>query len=216
MGTITKIEQQKNKNRVNIFIDNDFFCGLEKETAIIFGLKVGKQVDEAYINEAVIASEKKRAFEKAIDYLSIRMHTKRELFLKLQKKGFDENSINGAFEKLEEYNYIDDYAFAKEYVNQNTKYSKLVIKNKLMQKGIKSSIIDEVLNDFEKEDEIKICKKFAEKYLKSKNFKLSDDKQKIIASLSRKGFKFDIISRAIKELNLEIELDNFPDDYTWL
>ena len=39
MPVITKIETQKNKSRVNIFVDDSFFCGLNKETAIIFKLK---------------------------------------------------------------------------------------------------------------------------------------------------------------------------------
>ena len=63
MGIITKVEQQKNKNRVNIFIDDSFFCGLEKETAILFGFKSGKIVDEDTILEAIKKSETKRAFD---------------------------------------------------------------------------------------------------------------------------------------------------------
>ena len=45
MSEITKIEDQKNKKRVNIFVDDAFFCGLHKETAVTFGLKIGKIVD---------------------------------------------------------------------------------------------------------------------------------------------------------------------------
>ena len=52
MSVITKIEQQRNKSRVNIFVDDSFFCGLERETAAVFGLKTGKQVNEEYLKEA--------------------------------------------------------------------------------------------------------------------------------------------------------------------
>ena len=65
MAKITKIEGQKNKARVNIFVDEAFFCGLEKETAIIFGLKVGSEVDEGKLSKAIAESETKRAFNKA-------------------------------------------------------------------------------------------------------------------------------------------------------
>ena len=39
---------QKNKSRVNIFVDDSFFCGLNKETALNFKLKINKEIDEDY------------------------------------------------------------------------------------------------------------------------------------------------------------------------
>ena len=51
MGKITKIEDQKNKKRFNIFIDNAFFCGLIKEVAVLANLKVGKEIDEEELKQ---------------------------------------------------------------------------------------------------------------------------------------------------------------------
>lgn len=212
MGLITKIEQQKNKNRVNIFIDNDFCCGLEKETAIIFGLKVGKEINEEKINQAILASEEKRAFEKAIDYLSVRMHTKKELTLKLQKKEFRQDAILGAIKKLEEYNYIDDRVFANEFISQNKKYSKQTLKNKLLQKGVSNEIVEEVTQNYDDEDDVILCKKYAEKYLKSKKVLTFADRQKLITSLLRKGFKFATIKSVLNSL-INANIDDFYIDY---
>ena len=50
MPVITKIETQKNKSRVNIFVDDSFFCGLNKETAILFGLKENKEIEKITIS----------------------------------------------------------------------------------------------------------------------------------------------------------------------
>ena len=124
MGVITKIEQQKNKSRVNIFVDNSFFCGLEKETAVILRLKEGSSVDEKTLQDAIKMSEEKRAFEKATGYISVRMYSKREIITKLKNKGFDDDAISGAITKLEEYKFVDDNAFAKLYIEQNSKLSK--------------------------------------------------------------------------------------------
>ena len=88
MAIITKIQEQRNKKRVNIFIDDAFFCGLNKETAVIFRLKVGLEVDEELIKDAIFDSEVKSAVEKANDYIGTRMHSKRELYEKLLKKGY--------------------------------------------------------------------------------------------------------------------------------
>lgn len=198
MATITKIEQQKNKARVNIFVDDAFFCGLNKETAIIFKFKVGQEVDENQLTQAIFESETKKAFEKASDYLATRMHSEKELFDKLIKKGYTKDVANKAIEKLEEYHYIDDELFAKQFIDQNKKLSKKMLENKLFAKGVNSSIIKEQLQGIFDEDELNLCISQVQKYIKSKDMTRENSKEKLYASLLRKGFPFEIIKKATK------------------
>lgn len=202
MAVITKIEEQKNKKRVNIFVDNAFFCGLNKETAILFRLKENSEIDENTLKNAVFESEVKSAFEKAIDYISSRIHTKKELFDKLFKKGFEKKVIDSAIFKLEEYNYVNDELFAKTFVQENYKYSKKMLENKLKQKGVSSEIISNVLelNTDEKEEEL--CEKQLKKLLKNKNKNnfSKEELQKIYMSLFRKGFEFDLIKKVCRKV----------------
>ena len=200
MATITKIEEQKNKKRVNIFVDDAFFCGLLKETAVIFALKVGKTVEPETLNKAVFESEVKRAFEKSMDYLSSRMYSSKEISDKLLKKSFEKDVCQKAVEKLREYKYIDDELFAKQFIEQNKRYSKLMIENKLKTKGISNSIINAVFSEFDDGNEYEICKKLAEKYAKSHDVISKEGKQKLFVSLARKGFGFDLIKSATKDI----------------
>ena len=200
MATITKIEQQKNKARVNIFVDDAFFCGLNKETAILFKLKPGQEVDEEEIQKALEVSEVKSAFEKASDYLSSRMHSKKELFDKLVKKGYEKYIASKAIEKLEEYHYIDDSLFAKEFILQNSKLSKKMLENKLFSKGVANDIIQNELKEKSDDEEIELCEAFAKKYIKSKDINKENGKQKMFASLMRKGFSFETIKKATKNI----------------
>lgn len=212
MAIITKIEEQKNKKRVNIFVDDAFFCGLNKETALIFKLKVGKEVDENVLKEAVFESEVKSAFEKAADYLSVRPHSKRELFNKLLKKGFEKQAIEEAIKKLEEYHYIDDEIYAKQVIEQNKKYSKRMLELKLREKGISSDIIQENFSDSAANLEFEICKKQVEKLVKSKDMTKEGAMQKLFAALARKGFAFDVIKKATKAvINEDFEENDFSD-----
>ncbi len=208
MAKITKIEGQKNKSRVNIFVDDTFFCGLEKETAIIFGLKVGKEVDEKQLSRIIEESEIKRAFEKAADYLASRMHSKKELIDKLIKKGFLKAHAEAACEKLSEYGYVNDEAFAKAFVQQNSKYSKLILENKLRVKGIDKSIISEVIDSVSDDLELELCKKQAEKFAKGKDLSTLNGKQKLYASLARKGFSFGVIKSAISQVLSDFDIDD--------
>lgn len=207
MGIITKIEEQKNKNRVNIFVDDSFFCGLEKETAIVFGLKTNREIDENELEKAINESEIKRAFEKSISLLERRMNTKFELTNKLKNKGFSENSINGAIEKLEEYHYIDDDLFARLFIEQNHNYSKKMIFNKLMQKGINKEIIEKNLINVDDDLEFSTCLNLAKKLLKTSKLDSFNEKQKFMAKLVRRGFGFDTVKRVLG--SLECDVDDF-------
>lgn len=207
MSVITKIETQKNKSRVNIFVDDSFFCGLNKETAFLFGLKENKEIDENKLKIAIFESEVKTAFEKALDYLSRRMNTKKEIFDKLIKKGYSKEVVESAIKKLEEYHYIDDNLFAKQFVQANKSLSKKVIKLKMQQKGISSDIVLENIENISSEDEYLQCTRQAEKYLKSRKINSFQDLQKMQASLARKGFDFDTIKSVTKSMtnNLDCE-----------
>ena len=200
MSKITKIETQKNKSRVNIFVDDSFFCGLNKETAIIYGLKESLEINEEKLRRALFESEVKSAFEKALDYLSRRMYSKKELFDKLTQKGFAKEVVQQAIEKLENYHYVDDRLFAKQFVQSNQKLSKRILTGKLFQKGVSNDIIDEILEERTDDEEYELCLIQAKKYLKSKEVLTLNDLKKMQANLARKGFGFDNINKVCRKL----------------
>ncbi|MBP3581579.1 MAG: RecX family transcriptional regulator [Clostridia bacterium] len=208
MAVITKIEQQKNKARVNIFVDDAFFCGINKETALIFKFKVGQVTSEETLKQAVFESETKSAFEKASSYLETRMHSKKELADKLIKKGYSKESSNEAINKLEEYHFVDDALFAKQFLEQNGKLSKNMIKNKLLQKGVPFDIVNDALSLREEDDEFVVCEKQVQKYLKSKTIENYNDLSKMYASMLRKGFSIDTVKKVSKKLISKADLDD--------
>jgi len=198
--TITKIESQKNKNRVNIFVDGSFFCGLNKETAIAYGLKVDREIDEKYLTDVIFESEVKSAIEKTLNYVAIRMHTKKELLDKLVLKGFEKDIVLKAIDKLEEYHYVDDELYAKRFVSENKKYSKKMLYEKLSLKGVNREIIGNVLQSINDDSEYELCLKMAEKYTKNKKIETINDLRKMQQSLARKGFSFDLVSKVSRQV----------------
>ena len=196
MIEITKIECQKNKNNFNLFVDGQFYSGLLKETAIANNFFVGKKIQQSQLDDILLQSEAKQAFNKASDYLSTRLHTKHELKIKLCKRQYSKQAIELALQKLEEYGYINDASFADLFVEANSSLSKQMIINKLLEKGIDKDIIDAALCNVSLEQELQSAVKQVEKYLKNKKYE--DCKDKLYAFLVRKGFKYDIINRAIK------------------
>ena len=74
---ITKIEVQKrNKNRVNLYLNDEFFCGLSLETVVRNHLKEGQNISEQDVEYLKNETEKQVALEKATGYISKCQKTK--------------------------------------------------------------------------------------------------------------------------------------------
>ena len=191
MGIITEISQQKNKKRVNIFVDGEFRSGLGIETAIKFGLKSGKVIEDKELEEIIVESETKSAFDVALNYLSLTPKSKYEVKQKLFKKGYSADVIDIALQKLEEYHYIDDESYARVYIDSISKKSKKEIERKLRIKGISKDIIDEIMCNYDDSNEESTATEYAKKYVRNKSI---DEKtlKNLIANLMRKGYSYDL------------------------
>ncbi|WP_055079224.1 regulatory protein RecX [Lagierella massiliensis] len=143
-------------------------------------------------------------FSKALNFISYRIRSKKEVYTKLKKEDVPEEHIDKIISKLEEDEYINDYRFAKAFFESKTrinKWSNKRIEYELIQKGISKDIINEFSLNF-KEIEFENAKDLAEKKLpqwerKFDGFKL---KNKIYTFLSSKGFDYNTIERVLGEL----------------
>lgn len=207
---ITKIEvQKKNKNRVNVYVDNEFYCGLSLETIMKNHLKEGQSVTKEGLDVLIIQTEKESAVMRATNYISKVQKTKKQVEDYLLKKGYDEEATNFAVEKLEEYHFIDDELFAKNYINYKNKSSgSRKIKMELKKKGVEEELIKLSIEDYAN-DELSIDA-VAKKYLKNKTLDLQT-KQKAYRHLLSKGYSYDDISSVLNKIFANGE----EDDESW-
>lgn len=127
--------------------------------------------------------------EKAIKYIGISKKTEFEVRKKLKSISDDEETIDKVISYLKELGYIDDLDYIKSYIRQNVnmlKYSKYELKQKLLQKGIKASIIEE---KFETELPFDYERNVIYKLVNGKLKNYDDIKKK--EYLYRRGFKLD-------------------------
>lgn len=143
-------------------------------------------------------------FSKALNFISYRIRSKKEVYTKLKKEDVPEEHIDKIISKLEEDEYINDYRFAKAFFESKTrinKWSNKRIEYELIQKGISKDITNEISSNF-KELEFENAKDLVEKKLpqwerKFDGFKL---KNKVYTFLSSKGFDYNTIERVLGEL----------------
>lgn len=200
MGKISKIEEQKKKkNRVNIYIDGEFSLGLYKDTIIKYHLYEGKEITKSELSEIQRFETLQDVKEKALNYLSYRIRSKKEIRNYLYKKHFDEEIIHIIINDFENSGLIDDTAFAEIWVKDRSKRNpkgNLILKKELIEKGISETIIEVVLKNInEKENAERAASKAIKKYHNKNNFK-----EKVISYLSRRGFPYHLS----KEVTLEI------------
>ena len=86
MSEVTSIEPQKKKERFNIFVDGKFAFGLDAETVVKSGLKIGQEISEKEIEKLVFENEIKKLMEKALRFLAFRPRSEKEVHSQLNKK----------------------------------------------------------------------------------------------------------------------------------
>ncbi|MDO5564675.1 MAG: RecX family transcriptional regulator, partial [Eubacteriales bacterium] len=94
-------------------------------------------------------------------YLIAKMpRTEKDLRKKIEygKYKYSKEVIDQVINNLKEYNYIDDYAYTKRFIELNIKNnSKKILEQKLFIKGVNQNIIKELLFEIDEEEEINVC-----------------------------------------------------------
>ncbi len=206
MKKITDIVMQKrNKDRVNIYIDNMFAFGLTNELRYKFDLQINQELEESFIENVIKAEEQSKVTMAALNLISYRQRSIKEINDKLIEKGFEASFIEISIEYCKELNYLNDEHFARSFINdkQNlNKFGSKRIKYELIKKGISKDIIEEQL-DIDPDEEYEIALVLAEKKINSYK---NDDRNSIYRKLSgfllRKGYPYDVVK---KVLNIILE-----------
>jgi len=210
MKIITKIEiQKKNKNRYNIFLNDQFGFSLNAETLLKFGLKSGLELDDELIEKVKQDDTYKYAFELGLNYISYKARTEQEVREYLNKKELDASSIDYAILKLIEYKYLDDKRYAWDFMKYhalNGQYGVKAIQYKLLQKGILRETVETVCEAYREEYETDLAQQLIIK-LNERNAGLDPKKRrdKIYRSLMTKGFDYDKIKPLLSRLEDEFE-----------
>ncbi|HBO48223.1 MAG TPA: hypothetical protein DD614_00055 [Clostridiales bacterium] len=194
---ITKLEVQKNdKNRVNLYVDDEFYSGIPAELVYLEHLKTGLEIDEKDLKKIIFENEKSKAMSRVTKYIGSSLKTQKQIRDYLRKKEYSDDTIEFVMSKLVEYNYIDDKKYAQAYVlTYGKKYGKLKLISQLKIKGVSEEIIECVLED----NKVDSIESVASKYLKNKvmSYEVS---QKLFRFLYSRGYEFDEINSYINKL----------------
>jgi len=202
---VTRIEsQRKNPKRKSVYLNHKFAFGLDEETLFKHGLRVGDRLTDEKI-ENILQSEKKiKAREVALNLLSYRSRSEKEISEKLKKKGFSPENIEEVIADLKRVNLLDDYEFACQWIKnrlKNRPRGLTLLSQELLKKGIKREIIDEASEEFYPEDqEVEIASELIRK--REKRYKGLDKKiarKRMSGFLLRRGFSYEVVKEVLEE-----------------
>lgn len=209
LGTITQITRQvKNKNRVSIFLDGDYFGSLDEKTFLESALKAGDKLTEDKWRTFQEQGENQLAFNKAIGYISKLMRSEKQVREYLHKKGFESGAVDYAINKMREYKYIDDEAYAKMVLSHQINVKKaghMAAEQALRKNGIPSDVAQSVMDSYSDDDELDNAKaqygKLLKKYMREEDE--NKKKHKIAQAMARKGYDWETVRRAARSFETE-------------
>ncbi|WP_035291470.1 recombination regulator RecX [Clostridium sp. KNHs214] len=208
-SVISSIEVQKrDKNRVNVYIDNEFAFGCNAELVYIYDLKKGKKVDLEFLQSVAEEDNYLNGKNYALKVIEKTYKTEKEIRDKLYKKEYGYKAVDRIIAFLKKYKFLDDYKYTETFIKDRIiKYGKNKIKFDLIKKGIEEDLIIEKLNviDYEKEygsayalgeGKYKLLIK-SEKEVSKDIFKIY---KKVCDFLIRRGFDYNIVNSVIEQL----------------
>ena len=137
-------------------------------------------------------------YNKALDLLSRREHSRKELYLKLTKRFESKENINLTLDRLEENNLLSDSRFAEEYVQARRRkgFGPIKITVELQNRGVNKSLIFNEIQRFD--DWVSLARKsFKKKFPNGPSSDLKElQKQKNF--LVNKGFSFNEIESVLE------------------
>lgn len=202
---ITKIELGKrNKERVNIYINDEYAFSCSSELVYYHSLTKGKIIKVEELEKIIEEDNYIKGKNKALKYLERSYKTEKQIEDYLIKKEYSPRVIARIMKFLIEYAFVNDNRYAKLYVESRIKREgKTKIRFDLTKKGIEESLIEEVLNNCEEKDEKSGAYNIALKKAKILFDKKEEDfkiKKKLYDLLMRKGYGNDIINSVINQI----------------
>jgi regulatory protein len=193
-----------NGNKVHIYIDGEYTLTLYDDYWYRLGYEQNREITEEELASLKEEAGFRCAYEKGIQYLSLRAYSCKEMYNKLKLK-YGPEASQRAVDKMLERKYIDDEAFAQTYARhlfEGKKYDVRRISYELRLKGVEEEIIDSVLKTLDNDPILRIIDMIDYKY--KRYIENETERKRIVNRLIRMGYSFHDIKSAFREFDIEL------------
>jgi regulatory protein len=204
--TITQITEQKRRaNRRNVFLDGQFAFGCNINVVAKFRLRKGMPLSEEQVRQIQLGEVKQECFDKAIEAIGSRLHSRSELHRKLMRREYGETVVNAVLDDLARLGYVNDEQFARTKAMSAAQYKHHGRRRAFMElrkAGVTGDVAQRALDDvYEQHDSTAAARELARKQLpRLKKLDPLVARRRLAGMLQRRGFDYDDIRPVIDEV----------------
>lgn len=180
-----------------VYIDGEYAMTLDTMTLVKNHIKAGVEISDEELHSLIQQSEKQRANEKALNLITYRDHSKKELKEKLSRT-YSAETAEEITEKMQEAGLVNDEEYARKYADELLRKKHMSMRGiefKLREKGISSEIIQIIREELDLDSVAEIQQVLAKKYpTYAQDEKV---KKRAIAALQRLGWSWSDIKNAM-------------------
>lgn len=204
---ILSIKKEKNKY---IVMTSEGEFSLSEDVLIKYLIVKDKVFSKDLFQEILDEEKLNKLFNKALKFLSFQNRSYEEVRKYLIDKEADLNQTESIIARLESLGYLNDERFAVETLDYMIRTNKgpLFLENRLKEKGISETIINDAVMKYDyytEQDSIKkVVQKFAEK---NKDNPIKRQKMTLYQKLVRDGFHCEVVKEIIDSFNFIDESD---------
>ncbi|MGD1045911.1 MAG: RecX family transcriptional regulator [Bacteroidota bacterium] len=205
---ITKIKRIRGRRqRYSVHLDGVPVLELSDWTIGKCGLRTGDDLDEPTVDKIKSTEAETQAKNIAINYLSYRQRSSKEIIDHLTKKGFTHKCAEDVTRQLQSARMVNDLEFARAFVRDRIKRKptgQALLRTQLLAKGITSSMTDMVLAELispqsQQASALQAAKhKIQVTQYSKRNIDTEKRKKRLLDFLLRRGFSYEIALKTIR------------------
>ncbi len=204
------------KGKYKLLLDNNKSITLYEDVIINNNLLITKEIKEEELDSLMKQNNDIHVYGMALNYISIRMRSIKEIKDYLKRKEVSDKLIDETIDKLIKSGYLNDFNFAKAYVNDQlliTNKGPLKIKTELTKLGIGNEIINEVLDDIDNNILKEKLSNLMEKQVKIKKGSSNSIKIKLVNYFTNLGYDKQMILDELSLYKLKSDPVKLKKDY---
>jgi regulatory protein len=196
MGTITAIQPQKRRGRMNVYVDDRYRFSLGQ--GLVETISIGQNIDEDEIRELEEMDLAQREYQQVIRLIYRRPRSEYEIRTHLRRRAVPDTTADRVIERLVEASLIDDRAFAELWIENRMDFrprSRYALRVELQRKGIDRQIIEEALTGVD--DQVaaeKAARIAARRWRQSPP---DEFRRKVMGYLQRRGFSYPVCDQVV-------------------
>ncbi len=200
-----KITSKNGKgDRIHISVDGEYLLTVDACYWYTCGHTEGEELNEKELAAFIEAAGFRRTYNAAINILSYRDHSARELENKLVLKGHSRECAADAVEKIKAEGFVNDERYAETLAADLFERKGMCpqkIKYELISRGVSSQIAENAVLGIDKDNISRIIELLSSKF----SNRISDEKgiKKVYNSLQRLGYLRSDIAAALRSVDIE-------------